>query len=270
MTHDRRRGPTVPLLGLIVGMYTKVVPRRPCNCFSRASCVRAASVERTQRFVGISIRSAEHRMRCESRRAAAGRPKLIHTLPSELPSPTRSIWRGLLDRRSARATPRRANPKATFRPTDIIGNMASCWNYHIDGASIRRDSRMLLSADGFIAAKSGAMNPASSSNVVLPPPDGHQNREETAAFDRKGQRFTAACSAKRFVTASADHVRVSQFSALMRSEDFAFISLSPRRNRRIPMKCSSMCFPESRDEFLLEAGSTSGAVSLAAENFPPI
>ena len=118
----------------------------------------------------------------------------------EPPSPTRSSMASTLRWRSARATPRRANPKATFSPTDIIGNRASCWNTILTGRRFGA-TPAILRPPMTISPPSGWINPAiMRSSVVLPHPDGPRIEKKLPRATLKERSSTATWSAKRLVT----------------------------------------------------------------------
>src|ERR1039458_5099292 len=69
-------------------------------------------------------------------------------------------------RRCALSIPRRASPKATFSPTDIIGNSASCWNTILTGRRFGATPCMLRPPI-WIAPPSGTVKPDPSVYVLM-------------------------------------------------------------------------------------------------------
>ena len=93
--------------------------------------------------------------------------------------------------RSALFTPRRANPKPTFSPTDIIGNSARCWNTMLTGRRLGATSRMLRPPMR-MSPLSGSVNPAIiRSSVVLPQPEGPKIEKKLPRSTEKDSRSTA-------------------------------------------------------------------------------
>ena len=84
-------------------------------------------VERSERLVEQQQRRLEHQAARDGDPLALAARELVDALRRRAAQvPRARASPGCACSRSARATPRRASPKATFSPTDIIGNSASC------------------------------------------------------------------------------------------------------------------------------------------------
>ncbi len=150
-----------------------------CSRSFRSSAPRGSS---SSSSVGSStrLRAMATRWRCPPDSSST-------RLSAALPNPTRSSMALLRFTLSARLTPRRASPNATFSPTDIIGNRASCWNTMFTGRRFGATPRMLLPPMA-ISPPSGAMNPGDHPQQRrLAAAGGTENGKETAAFDRERQ-----------------------------------------------------------------------------------
>ena len=138
-------------------------------------------------------------------------------------------------------SPRRARPKATFSPTDIIGNRASCWNTMFTGRRLGATPRMLLPPME-ISPRSGAMNPAiMRSSVVLPQPDGPRIEKKLPRSTLKDRESTATVIGEALDDAVGDQIRGdAQFGGLDPVEHAPVDLLQPGRYRGVPVDALEM------------------------------
>jgi len=89
-------------------------------------CSRKLQIERSQGFVQQQHVGSRTRLRAMGHALTLAARQLVDALVRGVAQSHRSSIALLRLSLSALGVPRRANPNATFSPTDIIGNRASC------------------------------------------------------------------------------------------------------------------------------------------------